>query len=187
MRKTLLISEETIKDNSMIEMNVANKSLRVILVDVQHNQLRKLLGNVKYNSILDEVDNSMLPVNPVAITADSLDLIKDYLQPFLICGVMCDFLLLNNFKLTNKGTLQMSDNNANQSSLSDLESVKNYYDNKFAVAKMDLVEHLNEADTPCSGPTIKPTNSSITGLYIESSYNDFSDYFNSKTGRTKYL
>jgi hypothetical protein len=184
MRTTLLISDEEIKNQSLIEMNVATKSIRVILKDVQHNQLRKIIGNDKYYSILTEVDNSLLPIDSIPVTGATFDLIKDYIQPFLVAAVCVDFLVLNSFKLTNKGILQMNDNNANSVGLEGLEHLKNYYDNKLAVAKMDLIEHL-KTDDNCSSSKSN-TSSSITGLYIES-YDDFSDYFNKYNGRNKYL
>lgn len=187
MKKTLLISEEEIKEQSLIEMNVAPKSIRVILKDVQHNQLRKILGNTKYNSIIDEVDNSLLPLNPVPVTPETSDFIKDYIQPFLVATVCVDFIVLNSFKLTNAGLLQMQVPNANNVDLSGLEHLKNYYDNKSATAKIDLIEALKLDDTDtCSNAGNINTTSSVTGLYIES-YNDFGDYFNRYNTRNRYL
>lgn len=185
MKKTLLISEEEIKEQSLIEMNVAPKSIRVILKDVQHNQLRKIIGNDRYNLIIEEVDNSLLSVNPIAITPDTLDLIKDYIQPFLVATVCVDFIVLNSFKLTNAGLLQMNTPNAQNVNLDGLEHLKNYYDNKAAVAKVDLIEALKVVGTCTSAKNINTT-SSVTGLYIES-YNDFGDYFSRYNSRSRYL
>ncbi|WP_158798082.1 hypothetical protein [Pedobacter sp. L105] len=185
MKKTLLISEEEIKNQSLIEMSVAPKSIRVILNDVQHNQLRKILGNTLFNSIITEVDNSLLTVNPVAISVDTLALITDYIQPFLVAAVIVDFIVLNSFKLTNKGLLQMNDNEASTVNIQGIEGLKNYYDTKANTAKLELIEHLKtDEDVECSDATDTNVTSSLTGLYIES-FNDFSDYFN--RGRNRYL
>ena len=189
-KKTLLISENTIKESSLIEINVASKTLKVIIADVQYNQLRKIIGKTKYDSLLVEVENSLLPIsdlNHEAVSEESKEFIYDYIQPFLVAATVCDFIILNNSKITNKGVLRLSDNNASSLDDSSLEQLKNYFDSKLATAKLDLVEYasgLNE------NPTCSDNDSLVTGyntgLFIEK-FDDFSDYFNRYNSRTRYL
>lgn len=189
-KKTLLISENTVKDNSLIEFNVDSKTMKVIIADTQYNQLRKIIGKGRYETLLTEVENSLLPTedtNYAVVPELSKDFIYDYIQPFLIAAVTVDFLILNNTKLTNKGLLKLSDNNASNVDDTSLEHLKNYYDNKLATAKLDLVEHLGTFDnTDTCGNSDAGVTGYPTGLYIEK-FNDFSDYFNRYNSRTRYL
>ncbi|WP_449439643.1 DUF6712 family protein [Pedobacter steynii] len=186
--KTILISEDELKSQSLIELNVAAKGLRVIIKDVQHNQLRKILGNTLYGELLAKVDLSLLPdtdPNYLALSTEDLDFIQDYIQPFLIAASVADFIILNNYKLTNKGVLQLNDVQAQNVAIESLEHLKNYYDNKVQVSKADLVEYVSGLES--TGNVDKPaqsTTSSATGLYIEPF--DYSNYFN-RDSRTKYL
>ena len=181
---TILISEDEVKNQSLIEINVAPKTLRVIIKDVQHSQLRKIVGNERYFKLLNEVDASLV-TNGTPVSANSLTFIQDYIQPFLIAATVCDFIVLNNYKLTNKGVLQLSDSNAQTANDSSLEQLKNYYDNKQNTAKSDLIEYLNELDkVSCSSNNpARNTTSFSMGIYIEPV--DFGSYFESS--RTKYL
>jgi hypothetical protein len=189
-KKTLLISENTIKDSSLIEINVASKTLKVIIADVQYNQLRKIIGKTKYDSLLTEVENSLLPIDDLkheAMSEESKELIYDYIQPFLIAATVCDFIVLNSTKITNKGLLKLNDNNASSVDDNSLEQLKNYYDSKLATAKLDLIDYTSSLDENigCGNNDSSVTGYS-TGLYIEK-YNDFSDYFNRYNSRTRYL
>lgn len=185
--KILLIDEEDVKAQSLIEMNVAQKGLRVIIKDVQHNQLRKMMTNEPYYALLARVENSLDDQSEdyAALTDADLELIQDYVQPFLVTGTVCDFIILNNHKLTNKGVFTLTDTNAQSVQFDSLESLKNYYDNKHMVAKTDLIEYLSILNNDCSGDSNPANNitSSGTGLYIEPV--DYSHYF--RSGRNRYL
>src|SRR4051794_31914134 len=137
MKKVLLISEQQIKAQSIIEANVDSKILNKVIVNVQEIQLKGILGADLYNTVLDAV--SAFVATGTTIPTDTATLLNDYIQPFLVHAVVADFIVVNNFKLTNKGFLKMRDDVAESVSADDLEYAKNYYDNYKAEYKKNLV------------------------------------------------
>ena len=49
---------------------------------------------------------------------------------------------MNNFKMTNKGTLKLNDNSGSSIGSSEIESIKNYYDNTTTSYKEKLIDYL---------------------------------------------
>jgi len=176
-RNILLVGEAEVKENSTIEANVAPKILNLIISDIQKNELRKIIGKVNYDgllaSILEKKDNG------TPLTDRDNDLIEDYIKPYLIAATVVQFIVMNNYKLTNKGVLKMSDDQATGVESGDLEYLKGYYLLKEITAKKNLIEFLNEeAEHACSTDL---NTSDLGGLYLVDKNN-----YSHNTGRYKY-
>src|ERR1035438_1550821 len=96
--KILLISEQEIKNQSVIEQNVDSKILAKIINNVQETQLQPILGTVLYQSLLQGVYD--LAVNATPLTAQMLDMLENYICPYITFAAMADFIVLNNYKLS---------------------------------------------------------------------------------------
>jgi hypothetical protein len=178
-RNILLVGEAEVKENSTIEKNVAPKILNLIISDLQKNELRRIIGKVNYDALIDAVlDNRD---NGTPFTDRDKDLIEDYIKPFLIAATVVQFIIMNNYKLTNKGVLTMTDDQASALNSGDLEYLKGYYIVKQAAAKKNLVQFINEeAENSCGG-TDEVTND-LGGLYLVDNH-----YARTTTGKDKYL
>ena len=161
--KILLIDEETIKKESIIEKNVDSKILSKVIVNIQELYLKEILGSKLYQLLLSAVNELM--VNQVALSAEYSTLLNEYVQPYLIHAVCADFIVMNNYKISNKGVLKMNDNAANNATSDDIEYMKNYVDNYVGQYKKNLVEYLKTSDLKECSSSINTTSESI-GWYL---------------------
>lgn len=138
--KVLLISEDEIKNNSIIEQNTDSKVLGKIIANVQAIQLNQILGDTLYNQVLDEVYTAA--TGGTALSDSTKTLLDSYVIPFLTYAVQVDFIVLNNYKISNKGTLKLNDTAAVSVSSNEIEYVKNYYENYKTVYKKKLIDYL---------------------------------------------
>ncbi len=143
MKRVLFISESQIKNESVIQSNVDSKILSKVILLVQDVELKPILGNTIFASLVDEIYKKSLTPDYV-INAAYKQLLDDYIQPFLIQAVVCEFILINSYKVTNKGVLKLSDNSATNLSGDEIDSVKSLYENARAQYKLQLITFLQE-------------------------------------------
>ena len=179
MAKTriLFISESEVKENSTIEKNVEPKLLNIIISDLQNNELKRIVGKDRYDALIGAVTAFKEAATPL-IQSDR-DLIDDYIKPYLIAATVVQFIVMNNYKLTNKGVLSLTDEQAKDVSSGDLEYLKGYYILKQETAKKNLKEFINSASDVCTESNVS---SDLGGLYLENRSN-----VSYRTGRNKYL
>jgi len=172
----LLVGEAEVKANSTIETNVAPKILNLIISDIQKNDLKRLIGKANYEGLLSAIlDNRN---NGTALTDRDKDFIEDYIKPYLIAATVVQFIILNTYKLTNKGVLKMTDDQASGVESGDLEYLKGYYIIKELAAKKSLLQFVNEEnENTCS---TEEDDSDLGGLYLV-------DNRRYGSGRNRYL
>ncbi|WP_099369865.1 hypothetical protein [Sphingobacterium sp. 1.A.5] len=179
---TLFISERTIKDNSIIEENIESKLLRIVTKEIQQLELLPILGQDLYTEVENEV-LAKIEDKDYIIKDDINILLKTYIQDFLIYGVLLNITTSLNYKYTNKGTLNITDANADNIVLGEIESIKKYYRSKYDSYRMRLVEYVNKS---CSttGDIVAPFS---TGWYIKDEPNYVKIYEDraNKTGNWK--
>jgi len=178
-KNILLIGEAEVKENSFIEKNVAPKALNLIISDVQKNELKRLIGKANYDAIIAAVID--LKDNGTALNDRNKDFIDDYIKPFLIAATCVEFIVINNYKLTNKGVLKMTDEQAVNIDNGDLEYLKGYYMVKMVNAKKALTDFVSEEnENLCnSGDDI---NGDLGGLFLMDNHS-----YKCNSGRNKYL
>ncbi|GGE28254.1 DUF6712 family protein [Sphingobacterium cellulitidis] len=178
----LLISEKFIKENSILDENLESKIVSIAIKQVQNLKLKPLLGDKKYQEIIDEylkkVNDSTYQIDEEIKT-----LKEDYINDFLIYGVLLEITTSLNYKFTNKGTKTISDASAETINLGEIESVKKYYRAKFDAYKLRLIEYLSNREgvnIPSSGK-----GGYNTGFYIkpEPNYIEIAKARANKTGR----
>lgn len=179
----LLISEKFIKENSILDENLESKIIKITIKEVQNLKLKPVVGDKKYQEIIDEylkkVNDSTYQIDEEIKT-----LKEDYINDFLIYGVLLDITTNLNYKYTNKGTVAMTDAFAENINLAEIESVKKYYRAKFDAYKLRLIEFLSN----CEGSESIPSSGKggyNTGFYIKPSLNyiEIAKARANKTGR----
>ena len=138
-KNVLIIDVNEIKSNSKIDINVDDKVLREIVITNQETKLNDILGDTLYNRIITsiyELKTASTPIN------DELVELMPYVKEYLKYQVISEFIVLNSFKLSNKGTTRLNDSNATAASTTDIEWYKNYYDNYTAAFKEKLIKYL---------------------------------------------
>lgn len=172
-KKVLFISEKQIKDQSIIEQNVDSKVLVKTIQMVQEIQLKAILGSTLYDTLKNGVVNykEALVINPevdinLYITSVHVTLLNDFIQPFMIHATLVDFIVVNNYKITNKGTLKMKDDVADNVSAEDLQNAKNFYEQYKSEYKKNLIQYLKDNDLVESYSVDTDTTSASTGWYL---------------------
>lgn len=160
MSKVLLIGVKLIKAESIIEENVDDKVLSKVILNVQEIQLKGILGKELYDTVCNEVtlkvaDSTYVIPEPVN------EMLNDYIKPFLVHATVAEFIAINNYKVSNKGVQKLNDNSSSSINASEIEYLKNYYDNYVSTYKSNLIKFLKEndlivkgADTNITLPTI---------------------------------
>ena len=120
MNNILLISEKTIKENSLVSNNVDGKYIQNAIRTAQDISLQPIIGQKLFERLCEGVEDNDL-------TELETELIKTYIQPVLLNAVMSDLVLQLSYKFRNLGTVQTTDTNIMIPSLSDLEYIRNDY------------------------------------------------------------
>ncbi|MES2265595.1 MAG: hypothetical protein V4520_02465 [Bacteroidota bacterium] len=183
MKNIRFISETAIKENSVIETNVDAKIISNTISEVQELELKPILGKDLYNELTNEVVSAST-ISGYIISAKNIELLDDYIKPFLIYGTLSYGFIPLHYKVTNKGVNRKNDERATTVDLKELEAVKDNYDNKFSAYKIRLVNHLEIDSTACD-TTIDSTGDS-TGWYLPDNTANLQDYFEALANKTGF-
>ena len=143
MNNILLISEKTIKENSLVSNNVDGKYIQNAIRTAQDLSLLPIIGQKLFERLCDGVANNNL--NEL-----ETELIKTYIQPVLLNAVMSDLILQLSFKFRNLGAVQTVDTNVVIPSLTDLEYIRNDYGMKCTFYQNRLSDFLEDNCTKFS-------------------------------------
>lgn len=166
MKKALLLSEAQLKEQSNIERNVDGKLLAQLISDVQEIELRETLGAQLYDQVMEEFKAAADPDNPVPLSEARKALIVEYIRPFLIHAVMVKFIVLNNYKLTNKGVLKLNDTLATNVSPQEAQYAKNHFEGLMLGYKKLLVDYLHKNQLAVDG-TDTSAGTGSTGWFVD--------------------
>ena len=135
MNNILLISEKTIKENSLVSNNVDGKYIQNAIRTAQDISLQPIIGQKLFERLCEGVSEDNL-------TELETELIKTYIQPVLLNAVMSDLVLQLSYKFRNLGAVQTTDTNIIIPSLSDLEYIRNDYSLKCTFYQNRLSDFL---------------------------------------------
>lgn len=135
MNNILLISEKTIKENSLVSNNVDGKYIQNAIRTAQDISLQPIIGQKLFERLCEGVSENNL-------TELESELIKTYIQPVLLNAVMSDLVLQLSYKFRNLGAVQTVDTNVMIPSLSDLEYIRNDYSLKCTFYQNRLSDFL---------------------------------------------
>lgn len=169
MNKVLLVEPKEVISYSVLEQNVNPKVLRAVIDNVQNIQLKNVLGSILFNQVIEAVYQNV--TNNVSIDSATEHLITNYIKPYLIYATLCDFLIANHYKITNKGVLRLTDRNGQTLSSVEIESVKDFYENQSVVYKNTLIKFLKDNDLiDCDNDT--DVTSQAIGWFLDTPYTD---------------
>lgn len=135
MNNILLISEKTIKENSLVSNNVDGKYIQNAIRTAQDISLQPIIGSKLFKRLCEGVAQDNL-------SELETDLISTYIQPILLNAVMSDLVLQLTYKFRNMGTVQTTDTNIILPSLKDLEYIRNDYSMKATFYMNRLSDYL---------------------------------------------
>lgn len=135
MNNILLISEKTIKENSLVSNNVDGKYIQNAIRTAQDISLQPIIGSELFKRLCEGVAQDNL-------SELETDLISTYIQPILLNAVMSDLVLQLTYKFRNMGTVQTTDTNIILPSLKDLEYIRNDYSMKATFYMNRLSDYL---------------------------------------------
>lgn len=135
MNNILLISEKTIKENSLVSNNVDGKYIQNAIRTAQDISLQPIIGSKLFKRLCEGVENDNL-------TDLENELINTYIQPILLNSVMSDLILQLTFKFRNLGAVQTTDTNVMIPSLRDLQYIREDYNMKALFYMNRLSDYL---------------------------------------------
>lgn len=133
----LLISENLIKDNSIVSDNVDGKYIQAAIVNAQEIHLQPTIGTKLFRKLQDDIVNNSL-------NEAYEDLIKYYIHPVLINAVCSDLVLYTTYKIRNMGVINTTDSNITVPSLKDLQYIRQDYLDKVNFYKNRLTDYLTK-------------------------------------------
>lgn len=120
MTITLLVSETTLKQQTVINDNVDNCYIMPSIVKAQDIGLQPLIGTVLYRKLLGIVQHDLL-TEPYRVLLD------EYITPYL-CNKVAEEIQWALFaKIRNNGIVTSQDNQTQQLSISDCEYLRKKY------------------------------------------------------------
>ncbi len=135
MNNILLISEKTIKENSLVSNNVDGKYIQNAIRTAQDISLQPIIGQKLFERLCEGVSEDNL-------TELETELIKTYIQPVLLNAVMSDLVLQLTYKFRNLGIVQTTDANIMIPSLNELQYIREDYNMKAAFYMNRLSDFL---------------------------------------------
>lgn len=160
-RKTMLISVNEIKSNTLISQNVDDSYIATTIMTAQEIYLSKIIGTALYHSLQTLVYNQIKNVTPSIYDDEHKlynELLQELVKPLLKYRVSVDLLYNISFKIRNAGVIRNSDTNVSYAALDEIKYLEkqflSYYDSycdkisRYLSANRMSFQELSEK-TPC--------------------------------------
>lgn len=131
----VFISEQALKDNSIINDNVDMKVLTPTIKLVQEIYLTRLLGSGLYVDLQDKIKANTL-------NADEVFLMNAYIQPLMVWGIMKEAPVFMTYKYMNKGVEKMNSDNSQPAQLDELQMLVDKASDRFDWYSQRLINYL---------------------------------------------
>lgn len=128
-----LISEDTLKTETVLNDNVSPEYFGSAIETAQEIYLQQLIGTSLLNDLCNKVKNDSL-------TADDKTLLDEYITPFLKFKVLAEVTLPLAFKYRNTGVVQTNNEYVYNTGIKDVFQLASHYDqraNFFAIRMTD--------------------------------------------------
>lgn len=142
MTQVFLISEQTLKQDSLINDNVGVEFLQPTIELAQNIHLQELIGTKLLNRICALVESDEISAETAYKT-----LLDAYITPYLEWMVTSLIQLPIAFKTRNMGVVQTNDDRVNNIGLKDTQVLEQYYANKAAFYGLRLSKYLKANKT----------------------------------------
>ena len=125
MNKALLISVKTLKETTIIGINVEEKPIQQAIFSAQDLGLQSIIGTAL-------IDKLYQMVNANAVTGYYKTLMDQYVQPYLQYKVLADIIPLLSYKLRNEGMVTTTSEQVQQMSLAETQNLQSQNEAKAA-------------------------------------------------------
>lgn len=140
MKKIFLISEQTLKNETILGDNVGSEYIAPAIEASQDIYLQQLIGTMLLEKLYNLVDTN-------TIIEDSNShyklLIDEYITPFLKFKVLAEIVIPMSYKYRNSGVVQSTGDHYQQSTMKDATLVQNHYELRASFYAERLSKYLN--------------------------------------------
>lgn len=145
MRDVMFIDADSVRKLGYVHKNVLLETITVTIKRVQIGMLRKLMGATSYDALADALAASLPPtVVIVPLTADQIDLIENYIQPYLVACVDYRIVFPLTFRSRSKSVGKGTDDNQVPADLAELAALKDQMRKDVDVYGEALLEKLEQ-------------------------------------------
>ena len=135
----LFISEQYVKNTTLIDENVDMRLILPSISDVQELRIHPILGTPMYEDIKAKITAGTL-------TADEINLLDNYVAPAMAKWVMYECSASMLFKYRNKSVATKSSENSQPVSYQDLQFLRDEWKNKAEEREARLINFLCDND-----------------------------------------
>lgn len=142
---TLLISPSELKNESLINSNCDDKPLSNMVTTTQEIYLVKITGTALMRKLQELVYNQSKGFSDNITKQGNeqyLDLLENYVKPYIKYMVMKAFLVENSFKMRNIGVVRNSDVNTAAADLDSIKFLQHHYETYVAEYEDRLSKYL---------------------------------------------
>jgi hypothetical protein len=164
----LIISENYLKENSVINGNADMKVITPTIKLVQLKYIRPLLGTDLYDEILSQIGSN-------TVTAANQTLLDDYVLDCMLYYVLCECTPVFKYRYANKGVMVKNSENSTAADLTEIQWLMDKWRNNAEQMAEICTKFLREESTTyplyyeneeCY--KVKPNKTNFTsGLYLE--------------------
>lgn len=142
MTQVYLISEKTLKEDSLLNDNTGSEFLSAAIELAQNIHLQELIGTKLLNRICSMVEDG-------SISGETAykSLLDAYITPYLEWMVTSLIQVPIAFKTRNLGVVQTNDERVNNAGLKDVQVLEQYYANKASFYGLRLTKFLKANST----------------------------------------
>lgn len=137
MATKLLISENKLKAFTNINKNVDIDAIRAEISIAQDTQLQPLLGSKFYNHLLNQITTT-----GNTFSADELELVNDYISPFLIQVSYHDMIPHLHYRTMNRGIVEGDMESARSVDLETMKYLRSVQKQRADFYKMRMLDYL---------------------------------------------
>ena len=125
MTKVFLISETTLKSETIINDNVGAEYIRPAIETAQDIYLQQLIGSELLDKLYDLIEDSKIEEEANLYYKELLD---DHITNYLKYKVLSEITVPISYKYRNAGVVQVNGDHYQQTTLRDAQMVANHYD-----------------------------------------------------------
>lgn len=141
--KALLISENNLKERSIINDNVDWQTIKPVVMVVQDIYLQKLIGTDLYQKLMNDVIASLQPA-PTPIPTNYKTLIDDYVSDYLHWMIVAHAGNAIKYRYMNKGVMEKNSENSSPVSPDTLKSITDTWLNYAEHYGQMLVQYIQQ-------------------------------------------
>lgn len=137
--KIFLISEKTVKENTIIPDNLQSQFLQQAITEAQEIYLQEIIGTKLLNYLCELVRTNVIVEEGYE---DYKYLLDEYITPFLQYRVLTDLQIPLYSKDRNLGVITTNDDRVNNVAFGDVQKIMQHYQNKASFYSNRLSKYL---------------------------------------------